>query len=64
MSDKGESLIEKLKIGWMTVPDLLELTGWKPHTLRAAISTQARKLGLQVERSRENGITSYRVMAL
>lgn len=60
---KTEAVFEKLKLGWMTVPDLLTETGWKPPTLRGAISTKARKLNLKVERSRANGITSYRLTA-
>lgn len=60
MSDKGEVVMQKIQEGWASVPDLLKETGWRAHTLRAVISTRARKLGLKVERSRENGVTSYR----
>lgn len=62
MSDKGETVIQKLRKGWTDVPALLEMTGWQAHTLRAAISTAARKFGFKVERKRENGVTSYRAV--
>lgn len=61
MSSKGEAILEKLKGGWWTVPNLLLETGWKPATLRGALSTLARKRGLKLERVRDNGITSYRI---
>lgn len=61
MSDKGQSVIQKLQDGWTSVPDLLQQTGWQAHTLRAVISTEAKKRNLKIERRREEGVTSYRV---
>lgn len=46
---------------WRSLPDLAADTGWKPHTIRAVISTQARKDGVTVERRRVEGVTSYRI---
>ena len=63
MSDKTKTLVRKLQDGWITVSDIGEETGWKPHTIRAFISTQAKKLNLKAERARDNGITSYRLAA-
>ena len=41
-------------------PCLLAL--WQRHTLRAAISTQLRKRGLEVVSRRENGTTVYAII--
>jgi hypothetical protein len=52
----------------MTRPDgalaseLIEATGWLPHTMRAAI-TGLRKKGHAVERIKSDGVTGYRIMA-
>jgi hypothetical protein len=61
MSTKAEAITEMLKGGWVTVPDLLETTGWKPHTLRAALSGIAKKLNVRIERKRQGTVTSYRI---
>jgi hypothetical protein len=39
--------------------ELCEALGWQPHTLRAAIS----RLPVKPERSRVDGVTSYRIGA-
>jgi hypothetical protein len=62
MTEKAAEVIQKLKEGWADVPSLIEATGWKPNTLRAAISTESRKLGVKIERRREGGVTSYRAV--
>lgn len=54
---KTEKLLQKLTGGWSDVPSLCTEFGWKPHTLRAAISGLDRR----IERRRESGITSYRL---
>jgi hypothetical protein len=54
--------MDVLRAGWTSLPDLIERTGWKAATVRAAISVRARKLGLTVECKRSEGITSYRVV--
>lgn len=59
---KRDDVLAKLREGWVTVPTLLETTGWKSHTLRGVLSN-AKKSGLNVERKREDGVTSYRVVA-
>ena len=48
-------------VEWQTVPALAEKMGWQPHTLRAAIAVNAKKRGVNVERRRVDGITSYRI---
>ena len=42
--------------------ELIEATGWLPHTMRAAI-TGLRKKGHAVERIKSDGATGYRIMA-
>ena len=48
----------------VTIDDLMEATGWLPHTTRAALSG-LRKSGMAVERSRAAGAESsvYRIQA-
>ena len=57
---KPEELCALLSQGWQTVPDLMAKFGWKPHTLRGAISRLALN-HIKVERRRVDGVTSYRV---
>lgn len=57
---KAETLLSMLA-DWAPAKDLETQLGWKAHTLRGAISTLAKKRGIEIERSRENGVTSYRV---
>jgi hypothetical protein len=57
---KGEMLITMLKKG-ATADALAKKLGWLPHTLRASISTQSRKHGFKVERTRTDGVTSYKI---
>ncbi len=45
-----------------SIDDLILATSWLPHTTRAAL-TGLRKRGLNVERSREEGVTRYRIIA-
>ncbi len=61
MSNKTETVIDKLRQGWVSVSDMIKDTGWQAHTLRAAISVYARKHGIELERQRIDGVTSYRV---
>lgn len=42
--------------------ELIEATGWLPHTMRAAI-TGLRKKGHAIERIKSDGVTGYRIMA-
>jgi hypothetical protein len=60
MMNKREHVIAMLIREWTPTYKLGRVTGWKPHTIRALISTEAKKRGLTIERKRENGITSYR----
>ncbi|SRR5579883_894332 len=57
----GDQVIAALKERWTPIDDLIKLTGWLPHTTRAFISVQTRKLGLTAERRRVEGVTSYRI---
>jgi hypothetical protein len=43
-----------------TLPELIEATGWLPHTTRAAL-TGVRKKGHAVERTKRDGVTCYRI---
>jgi hypothetical protein len=57
---KGEMLVAMLKKG-ATADALAKALGWLPHTLRASISTQSRKQGFKVERTRTDGVTTYKI---
>ena len=59
---KTDDLIAQMEKDWTPVSDLLVLTGWLPHTLRAAISVKVKRAGLKVERRRVDGVTSYRIV--
>jgi hypothetical protein len=50
------------RMGGASIDDLVAATGWKRHSLRAAISTQLRKRGLEVVSRRENGTTIYAII--
>jgi hypothetical protein len=50
------------RMGGASIDDLIAATGWQRHTLRAAISTQLRKRGLEVVSRRENGTTVYAII--
>ncbi|MBB4155535.1 hypothetical protein GGQ80_003460 [Sphingomonas jinjuensis] len=45
-----------------TLGDIIAATGWLPHTTRAAL-TGLRKKGHQIERSKRDGATCYRLLA-
>lgn len=45
-----------------TLPDLIEATGWLPHTTRAAL-TGLRKKGHDIARGKRDGATCYRIVA-
>jgi hypothetical protein len=57
---KRNILLAKLNSGWVSLADLMSVTGWQAHTVRGAISTLMKKGALNVERKRENGTTFYR----
>ena len=48
--------------GGATLAELVEATGWLPHTTRAAL-TGLRKKGHTVERSKRGDLTCYRIAA-
>lgn len=56
---KGAEPLAMLAGKGATNAELCEALGWQPHTLRAAISRVKGK----VERSRVDGVTSYRIEA-
>lgn len=58
---KIDDLFEALQAGWCSAQSLAAANGWANHTLRGAISMNARKRGLVVDRKRENGVTFYRI---
>ena len=41
-----------------TLPELIEVTGWLPHTTRAAL-TGIRKKGYEIARSKRDAATCY-----
>jgi hypothetical protein len=45
-----------------SIAEMVKGTGWLPHTTRA-ILTGLRKKGLQVEKSKVDGVTRYRITA-
>ncbi|WP_084302277.1 DUF3489 domain-containing protein [Bradyrhizobium sp. WSM2254] len=58
---KADQLLDELRSGWCEAPALARKFGWRPHTLRGAISKLAKMHNLRVERRRENGVNHYRV---
>jgi hypothetical protein len=46
-----------------TSPELIEATGWLPHTVRAAL-TGLRKKGHEVTRGKRDGVTCYHVASI
>lgn len=49
------------RINGATLPELIEATGWLPHTTRAAL-TGLRKKGHDIARSKRDGATCYRIV--
>lgn len=46
-----------------SMPDLLALTGWQPHTVRGMLSGSLRKrMGLDVQCQRVDGVHVYRIV--
>lgn len=65
-ADKTGTMLAMLKGKGATVEELTKATGWLPHTLRARISnvSKAKKdggMGIKIERTRVDGVTSYRL---
>jgi Protein of unknown function (DUF3489) len=58
---KGAAMLADLKERWIPVPELLEFTGWLPHTLRGYISRTAKAEGWTLERDKVDGVTCYRI---
>lgn len=58
---KMDQLRDALSQGWTGASMLERKLGWKPHTLRGAISTLAKKPGVTICRRRESGVTQYRI---
>ncbi|WP_374521878.1 DUF3489 domain-containing protein [Hydrogenophaga sp.] len=63
-TSKQSQVIALLKSGaGASMAQLIEVTGWVPHTVRAMISTALRKrLGLNVELKVEDGVRIYRIV--
>lgn len=59
---KRDRLIAMLA-DWTPISELMSAMGWQAHTVRGALSTAAKKLGITIERQRIEGVTSYRVAA-
>jgi hypothetical protein len=51
------------RIDGASVAELIEATGWLPHTTRAAL-TGLRRKGHQIEKARVGEITRYRIIAV
>jgi hypothetical protein len=49
--------------GGATLDGLVKVTGWLPHTTRAAL-TGLRKRGYEIDRKRKDGQTTYRITAV
>lgn len=47
--------------GGVLLPELIEATGWLPHTIRAAI-TGLRKKNHSVQKLKRDGVTAYRLL--
>jgi hypothetical protein len=63
-NSKQSQLLNLLRTGGATIPQMSELTGWQAHTIRATLSAVFRKrLGLTVESSLVAGSTGrlYRI---
>ncbi|UVO50189.1 DUF3489 domain-containing protein [Sphingomonas sp. SUN019] len=61
---KIEQVIELLRRDKGATPiELIEATGWMAHTMRAAL-TGLRKKGHQIERSKRDETTCYRIIAV
>lgn len=58
---KIETLIARLREGWVASETLQRDLGWRSHTLRGALSNLSRKRKLRIERKREEGVTQYRI---
>ncbi len=63
-TSKQSQVIALLRSGaGASMAQLIEVTGWVPHTVRAMISTALRRrLGLNVELKVENGVRVYRIV--
>lgn len=64
--DKNATLLQMLSGKGATVEQLTKSLEWLPHTLRARISRLGKPKskggeGLKIERSRTDGVTSYRI---
>lgn len=58
---KGHRVYEAIGAkGGATAADLLELSGWLPHTLRGWVS-HANKAGATITSTRADGVTSYSI---
>ena len=48
-----------------SLAEIMEAIGWQEHSVRALLSaTVAKKMGLPLVRTRENGVTRYHIAAL
>ena len=58
---KSEAVLAMLAGEGSTIEAMTKKLGWQPHTLRAFLSRLAKTAGLKIERSRAEGVTSYRI---
>jgi DNA-binding IclR family transcriptional regulator len=62
-TSKSAAVIELLRRPeGATLEQITAATGWKPHTARAAL-TGLKKKGHSVERTKEDGVSCYRITA-
>lgn len=57
---KKDRLVSMLA-GWTPISELMDALDWQAHTVRGALSTAAKARGIEIERRRVDGVTSYRV---
>ncbi|NTZ43990.1 DUF3489 domain-containing protein [Altererythrobacter sp. SALINAS58] len=62
-TSKSAAVVELLRQPeGVTLEQLTVATGWQPHTARAAL-TGLKKKGHSVERTKEDGVSRYRITA-
>ena len=62
-STKMQGVVELLRReGGATIDEVVNATGWQPHSARAAL-TGLRKKGFALARTRADGVTRYAVTA-
>ncbi|MGD0498970.1 MAG: DUF3489 domain-containing protein [Bryobacteraceae bacterium] len=45
-----------------TLGELMATTGWQRHSVRGWLSTARKRLGLKIQATRKDGVTTYRIV--